>query len=267
MSNQITLTGKTALITGGASGIGAAIATTMAQAGPNVVITDIDETQAQDLASTLQSKGLKASFAKHNVTSETEWDNAISHTLATFCGLDVLVNNAGIIGGKLLEHTTLKEFKKEIAVNLEGVFIGMQQAAKVMKPGGLTGRGGNVINLSSVAGMIGSLCHAPYGATKGAVRLLSKHCAVEFAALGYNIRVNSIHPGIIETPMGDSVLNSYATVIGGAEAAEQVIMAAVPQKRLGKSQDVANIALFLASDAANYVTGAEFVVDGGLTAM
>ena len=135
-----------------------------------------------------------------------------------------------------------------------------------MKPQGRAGKGGSIINLSSVAGLIGSICHTTYGATKGAVTVMSKHCAVEFATLDYGIRVNSVHPGVIDTPMGASVVNSFSGILGSEEAAIATLEALTPLKRTGTPEEVANVVLFLASDASSYVTGAAYTVDGGFTA-
>lgn len=260
------LNGKVALVTGAASGIGAAIATSFAMAGAKVALTDIDTKTGESLAKKLSREGYEVCFFTHDVASEADWARVVEGVIETFSGFDILVNNAGIIYGKLMENMSLAEFKHEQAVNLDSIFIGTQHACRIMKPGGPIGNGGSIVNLSSIAGLVGNICHSTYGATKGAVLSFSKHCAVEFAALDYGIRVNSVHPGIIETPMGKSVFDSFSSVLGSPEAAEAAIMNLTPMKRPGSPEEVANIVTFLASDAASYVTGAEYTVDGGFTA-
>jgi len=178
------------------------------------------------------------------------------------------VNNAGIYDGRLIEHTPQDMVQRLNMVNVESVYLGCSRAAEVMKPGGRAGKGGSIVNLSSIAGLIGSTGVAAYGATKGAVRAFSKHAAVEYARLGYGIRVNSLHPGIHDTKMGEQVYQTLVDV-GAAESVAEARDAAgslIPLGRLGTTEDIANAILFLVSDAAAYMTGAELVVDGGYTA-
>lgn len=262
------LTGKTALITGAAVGIGAACVEVLAAAGAKVMASDIDRETGEKAVAAWQAQGLDVSFVQQDVTLERDWKQAVDATLETFGRLDIVVNNAGIyIGGKLVDNT-LADVQKVHRVNVDSIFLGMKYPAQVMQPGGAAGKGGSIINLSSVAGMIGAPGHTAYGSTKGAVRLYTKHAAVEFARLGYGIRVNSVHPGVIDTAMGEQVFEDFVEVGVAAdiEAAKAACIQLTPLGRLGTPKDIANMVHFLAADASSYVTGAEFIVDGGLTA-
>jgi Dehydrogenases with different specificities (related to short-chain alcohol dehydrogenases) len=202
------------------------------------------------------------------VTSETDWRTAVEATVNAFGGFDILVNNAGIEICALVENTSLKDFQRILDINVTGVFLGLQAAAQAMKPGGIAGRGGAVINLSSVAGLRGFSGLSAYCGSKGAVKLLTKAAAVEFGHLGYGIRVNSIHPGLIPTDMGNAVLKGFvAAGLGKDEASvQQAFERGTPLGMKGVPADIAKAALFLASDQSPWVTGAELVVDGGTTA-
>lgn len=264
----VSLAGKAALITGSARGLGAEIATTFARAGAAVMIADILEERGRETASGIRSAGGKAAFVRQDVTSEADWSTAIDATVKEFGGFDILVNNAGIEICALVENTTLKDFQRILDINVTGVFLGLQAAARAMKPGGTAGRGGSVINLSSVAGLRGFSGLSAYCGSKGAVKLLTKAAAVEFGHLGYGIRVNSIHPGLIPTDMGNAVLKGFvAAGLGRDEAAvQQAFERGTPLGMKGVPADIAKAALFLASDQSPWVTGAELVVDGGTTA-
>ena len=265
MRNSFNLDGKVVLITGAASGIGAKCVEVMAQCGAKVMATDIDEQQGLKTVAEFKTQGLDVVFCQHDASSSDDWDKAIAVTLAQFNRLDILVNNAGIyIGGTLLENN-LEQLRLLNKINVESIFLGMKAAASVMKLGG---NGGSIINLSSVAGLIGVSGHSAYGATKGAARLYSKHAAVEFAQLGYGIRVNSVHPGVIDTEMGGQVFQDLVDIglASSFEEAKNIVIGMTPLGRLGKSEDIASMIAFLSSDAASFITGGEFVVDGGLTA-
>jgi len=263
------MSGKIALVTGGATGIGASIVDCLAGAGATVAVTDINVAAGEAKAAELREKSLSVEFFEHDVTNESQWQVIIDALVAKYGGLDVLVNNAGILISGLLVEASLETLRRVYSVNVEGAFLGMKYAALVMRPGGISGRGGSIINLSSVAGIVGTLGESVYGSSKGALRSLTKHAAIEFSALGYGIRVNSVHPGPIATPMGGQVLENLASdkLLGSEEAAQQLLMTLVPMKRLGEPQEVARVVSFLASDASAFVTGSEYVVDGGLTAM
>lgn len=268
MKTPFSLDGKVALVTGAAKGIGLVTARVLAEGGASVVLSDIDFDACEAAAEVLLKAGLSVKPLRLNVCEEEDWQAAIVATLHTYGGLDVLVNNAGIyIGGTLLSNS-VEQLDQMHKVNVDSVFLGMKCAAEVMKPGGLAGKGGSIINLSSAAGLVGVPGHSAYGSTKGAVRLYTKHAAVEFGFLKYGIRVNSVHPGPIDTDMGDQVLDDFVEVglAPDANAAAATIDRMVPLGRMGNAEDVAYVIHFLASEASRYCTGAEFAVDGGLTA-
>jgi NAD(P)-dependent dehydrogenase (short-subunit alcohol dehydrogenase family) len=268
MDNFASLKGKAALVTGAAGGIGAACARELAAAGASVMLSDINVADCERLSRSLNASGATTFFSAQDVTSEEDWARVVDATLANCGGLDVLVNNAGIYVGGTLDSNTLANVRRVNQINVESVFLGMKYAALAMKPGGAAGKGGSIINLSSVAGLIGVPGHTAYGASKGAVRLYTKHAAVEFARLGYGIRVNSIHPGLIDTDMGRLVFDDFVEVglAPDLAAAEAAVLEMIPMAALGTAEDVARMTRFLASAESGYCTGAEFVVDGGMTA-
>ena len=268
MGDFADLSGKVALVTGAAAGIGAASARELSAAGATVMLTDVNVDGCQQLSNSLNAKGARAFFAAQDVTVEQQWKQTVDQTVDQCGGLDILVNNAGTYTGGKLEDNTLEAVRWIHQVNVESIFLGMKYAAQVMQPGGSAGKGGSIINMSSVAGLIGVPGHTAYGSTKGAVRLYTKHAAVEFAKLGYGIRVNSVHPGLIDTDMGRRVFKDFVD-IGVAEdlaEAEAAILATIPMAILGAVEDIARMIRFLASSESSYCTGAEFVVDGGMTA-
>ncbi len=271
MSDQsitISLKGKVALITGGARGLGAEIAKTFARAGATIVITDLLDELANATAAEIQQAGGQATFLPHNVTIEADWERVIAKTVDQFGQLDILVNNAGIEVCALLENTSLDDFQRVMDVNATGTFLGLKHACKAMKPGGIAGNGGSIVNISSVAGLRGYSGLSTYCGSKGAVKLLTKAAAVEFGSLKYGIRVNSIHPGLIPTTMGESVINGFveAGLGNSPERVQAAFERSTPLGMIGQPQDIANAALYLASDQSPWVTGAEIVVDGGATA-
>ncbi|MEU6660634.1 glucose 1-dehydrogenase [Streptomyces sp. NPDC046821] len=240
------LTGKTVLITGGARGIGAEIARIAVEAGANVVVTDVLEDEGKALAAEL---GERARFARHDVTSEEDWASVAAFATAEFGGLDGLVNNAGISTGMPVETESVDHFRKVIDINLTGVFIGVKTAINAMKDNG----GGSIVNISSAAGLMGLALTSSYGASKWAVRGLTKVAAVE---QGTNkIRVNSVHPGMTYTPMTAQV---------GIQRGDGNYPN-TPMGRVGEADEIAKAVVFLLSDDSSYVTGAEIAVDGGWT--
>lgn len=257
--------GKVALITGGASGIGRGCAETLAREGATVVITDLQDEKGAALVDAIKAAGGKASYLHHDVTREEDWQGVVAQVKAAHGRLDVLVNNAGIgLSGSVFEMS-LEDFRRQNAVNIDSVFLGVKHAIPVMREGG----GGSVINMSSVAGLKGSPTLAGYCATKGAVRLFTKAVAMECANARDNVRVNSVHPGIIETPIWDTIIGTgdEGSNIGIPRGPALDAMAAqgVPVGVKGLPQDIANGVLWLASDESRYVTGAELVIDGGLS--
>jgi 3alpha(or 20beta)-hydroxysteroid dehydrogenase len=242
------LDAKVALITGGARGQGAQEARLFAAEGAHVVITDVLDDEGKQTASDI---GDQATYHHHDVTSEADWTGIVESVIAEHGQLDVLVNNAGILAIAPLVMTTEEEYRRVIDVNQVGVFLGM----KAVVPHMVERQHGSIINISSVAGLMGSPGMIAYGASKWAVRGMTKSVALEVAPFG--VRVNSIHPGIIETPM----LEEFEKwgVMGA-------VMERVPVGRKAEASEVANLALYLASDESAYSTGSEFVVDGGMTA-
>lgn len=267
MLQEFQLNGKVALVTGAGQGIGAACAEVLAEAGANVMLTDINVAGCEAVQASLAEKGIRSNVMQQDVTDEARWQEVVDACVNELGGLDVLVNNAGILDGSLVELDTLEQIRRLNAVNIESIFLGMKYAVLAMKPDGAAGKGGSIINMSSVAGLFGTLAHSAYGSTKGAVRLYTKHAAAEFGSLGYGIRVNSVHPGVIETPMGDEVAKTWAKLglVESHEAAVETVHSMTSLGRLGTPRDVALATLYLASDASAYVTGAGLAVDGGMS--
>ncbi len=252
------LQSKVAIITGGAVGIGRACCERMAEEGASIAIFDILEPEGQALAADLGARGHKAAFWRVDVSDEAVVKAAIDSVVAHFGRLDVLVNNAGISGAAKPTHEVSEaEWDLVQAINVKGVFFGTKHAIPHLRAAG----GGAVINLSSIAGLVGTGNVAPYHASKGAVRLMSKNDALIYAAEG--IRVNSVHPAYIWTPMVENHLRQMG---GDIEAAKAAAGSAHPVGHMGMPDDVAWAVVYLASDEAKFVTGTELVVDGGYTA-
>lgn len=257
--------GKVALVTGAARGLGAETAKRLVAAGARVMLTDVLDEQGRDTADAL---GADAHFIRHDVTSEVEWTAAVAETVKRFGGLDVLVNNAGIYFNRPIADITLDDWRRMMAINVDGVFLGCKAALPALRErAGKWRGGGSIVNLSSVAGLIGAAGGSAYHASKGAVRLLTKSIALEGAEGEAKVRCNSIHPAVIDTNMGRDLVGQFSANLGisGNEATEMVTMLH-PLGRLGMPADVANAAVFLASDDSSFMTGAEVVIDGGLTA-
>ncbi|WP_309043555.1 glucose 1-dehydrogenase [Marinobacter sediminicola] len=237
---------KVAIVTGAAQGMGASHARVFIREGAKVVLTDLNEEKGLALAAEL---GENALFMKQNVTSESDWARAVSKTEEHFGPVDVLVNNAGITMAKSLLDTSLEDYRRILDINQVSVFLGMKAVVPSMKKAG----GGSIVNVSSINGLVGGAIG--YTDSKFAVRGMTKAAALEVASSG--IRVNSVHPGVIETPM---------IMQGDTKAAVEEFAKSIPLKRLAKSEEVSSLILFLASDESSYSTGSEFVVDGGITA-
>lgn len=266
--NFCDLSGKVALITGASRGIGAACAAELASAGAKVMLTDIDGEQCKATSDALNEQGYDTRSLQHDVCDESRWPEVVQTCIESCGGFDVLVNNAGIYIGGLLVNNSTDELRQLNKVNVESVFLGMKYASDAMKPNGAAGKGGSIINLSSIAGLMGVPGHSAYGSTKGSVRLYTKHAAVEFARLGLGVRVNSVHPGVIETAMGQQVFDDFIEIGMAADNddAREKVLQLIPTGTFGQSQDIANMVRFLAADESAYCTGAEFVVDGGAAA-
>ncbi len=250
--------GKIAMITGGAMGLGKAAALLLSREGAAISLTDINEAEGRRTADEIAAGGGEALFQVHDVSDPERWVEVIDATTARFGRLDVLVNNAGIAIAANVETTTLEDWRRTMAVNLDGVFYGTQQAIRVMKETG----GGSIINLSSIDGIIGEAELAAYCASKGGVRTFTKAAAVHCGQAGYRIRVNSIHPGYIVTPQHVS----YLKALGTYEEENEKARRRHPIGYLGEPNDVAYGVLYLASDESKFVTGSELVIDGGYVA-
>ncbi|MGB1692825.1 MAG: glucose 1-dehydrogenase [bacterium] len=249
------LEGKTALVTGAASGIGLQTSIKLAEEGARVMMTDINLEKVRQQAEKIDAN---ATFLKLDITEEEEWISALDETVKRFDRLDILVNSAGMVLIADVEQITLEDWRKVHAVNLDGTFLGCKHGVRVMKEFGA----GSIINLSSVSGMIGGFNLAAYNSSKGAVRMLTKSVALHCARAGYGIRCNSIHPTFIETPMLESMIRDSPD----PEKARQTLVRQVPLRRIGKPEDVANMIVYLASDESTFVTGTEMVIDGGVIA-
>lgn len=256
---------KVALVTGGASGIGRASALLLGNEGATVVVTDIQDDAGRDCVAKIKQAGGDAIFLRHDVASEENWVSVIAEVKSRFGRLDVLVNNAGIAIAGPITEMSLADWRRQESINLDGVFLGVKHALPLMRASG----GGSIVNISSLAGLKGSANLAGYCATKGGVRLFTKAVAMECAALKDNVRVNSVHPGIIETPIWLSIVPGVGGLpnAGGANAPDLDAMSAafVPTGKKGLPEDIAAGVLYLASDESRYVTGSELVIDGGLS--
>ena len=259
-SNNYDVSGKVALVTGGASGIGAETARLLARNGAAVVVADIDSQGGADTVAGIEAAGGQAIFATLDVTSEVSWEDAVALAVEQFGGLHIVLNGAGIEITARISDTTLEDFHKIMAVNVDGVFLGIKHTMPALRASG----GGSIINISSIAGIRGYTRQIAYAGSKGAVRLMTKAAAAEAAFYGFNVRVNSVHPGAIDTPMVHTMLAHHDE--DGQKRAMEKMAQMHPMGRLGQPIDIANAILFLASDASSFMTGSEVVVDGGITA-
>tara|TARA_R110000772_G_scaffold57560_4_gene130180 strand:+ start:1301 stop:2149 length:849 start_codon:yes stop_codon:yes gene_type:complete len=254
------LNGKIALVTGGASGIGRATVERFLREGAKVALTDIGQDKGEILAATLADEGYDVFYQTLDVVNPDEWHAVVDAVVARWGRLDILVNSAGIGRAKGLLDMSYDFWKQTISINLDGTFLGTQTVVNSMKDTG----GGSIINISSVLGFVGLSNISAYAASKGGVRLFTKAAAIECAEKGYNIRVNSVHPGYIETPM---VMRRFDKIDESEREAEETrLKQSHPLGRLGKPEEIASMILYLASDEAGFVTGAEFVADGGYLA-
>ncbi|MGE5466854.1 MAG: glucose 1-dehydrogenase [Ignavibacteria bacterium] len=251
---------KVALITGAALGLGAAAARMLATEGASVVVTDIKDSEGEAVADEIRAAGGKASYLHHDVASEPDWQHAMAHAVSTYGRLDVLVNNAGVGVGAAPDEQTLEQWRWLMSINLDGVFLGTKHAIRTMKAH--RPRGGSIINLSSIEGLVGDPNLGAYNAAKGGVRLYTKSVALYCARERLDIRVNSVHPGYIWTPM----VSNYVGASGDQEAGRKALDAMHPIGHVGEPDDIAYGIVYLASDESKFMTGSELVIDGGYTA-
>jgi 3alpha(or 20beta)-hydroxysteroid dehydrogenase len=267
---EFSLAGKVAMVTGAAryDGIGAACARAFANAGAKVVITDIMDDQGREVANSINAAGGSAVYKHLDVRSEAAWAQLIAEIVREQGGFDILVNNAGTTGNGAIEDLPLSEWKRTRSINLDSVFLGTKQSIIAMKPGGVAGKGGSIINMGSVTSLVGVANSSAYVGTKGGVRLLSKCAAIECGKLGYSIRVNTMVPGFIETGLlKDGCQNMVDQgLVQSVEEIQDIFRSGHPIGRIGQPMEVGLAACFLASDASSFITGADLVVDGGYTA-
>jgi 3alpha(or 20beta)-hydroxysteroid dehydrogenase len=260
------LTGRKALVTGGARGLGAGMAEALARAGAAVAIGDVREDLGKATADALSTAGATAAFVTLDVTDDASWERAISAAIGELGGLDIVVNNAGIEISGLVIDLDPADVRRMLDVNVLGTALGIKHAFRAMRPGGAAGNGGAVVNIASVAATIAFPGIAGYSATKSAVDRLTRVAAMESGKLGYGVRVNCIYPGLVPTEMGNQLAQDVVTLGLFPSVAEAVgaVVGLTPQGRLGEVADMADAVVFLASDAARFITGAGLPVDGGM---
>jgi len=267
--NQFDLTGRKALVTGGARGLGEGMAQALAAAGASVMIGDVLTSLGRDAAGKLGASakgGAKTGFVKLDVTQEADWEAAVKATVETLGGFDILVNNAGIEVTALVHDIDAAQLRTMLDVNIVGTALGLKHAFRAMKPGGAAGKGGSVVNISSVAATIAFPAIAGYSATKSGVDRLTRVAAMESGKLGYGVRVNCIYPGLVPTEMGLKLAGDVvaAGLFASPEEAVGSVIAQTPAGRLGEVRDMADAVVFLSSDAARFITGVGLPVDGGM---
>ncbi|GAA3226345.1 glucose 1-dehydrogenase [Pseudonocardia petroleophila] len=256
------LTGRRALVTGGARGLGAGMAQALTAAGARVMIADVLKDVGEQTAAGLEGGG----FVPLDVTSDGDWEAAVAHTVAELGGLDIVVNNAGVEVTQLIVDTEPDDIRTMLEVNVLGTMLGLKHGLRAMRPGGAAGNGGSIINISSVAATIAFPAIAGYSATKSAVDRLTRVAAMESGKLGYGVRVNCIYPGLVATDMGVklAVETSGLGLFESPDAAVGAVVELTPSGRLGEVADMADAVVFLASDASRFVNGAGLPVDGGM---
>ncbi|MFI7588682.1 SDR family NAD(P)-dependent oxidoreductase [Spongisporangium articulatum] len=257
------LSGRKALVTGAGQGLGEGMAQALAAAGATVVVADIQADTGRKVA---ESLGEGHGFVHLDVTDDANWESAVAEAVGLLGGLDILVNNAGVEITSLITELDADDVKTMLNVNLLGTALGLKHALRTMRPGGAAGHGGAVINVASVAATIAFPGIAVYSATKSGVDRLTRVAAMESGKLGYGVRVNCIYPGLVPTAMGAGLANDVAELglFGSPEEAVGAVIELTPSGRLGEVSDMADAVVFLASDAARFITGAGLPVDGGM---
>jgi NAD(P)-dependent dehydrogenase (short-subunit alcohol dehydrogenase family) len=260
------LTGRKALVTGGARGLGAGMAEALARAGAGVMIGDVLTSIGRDTAGKIAATGAKAGFVQLDVTRDEDWAAAVKATVDTLGGFDILINNAGIEVTALVVDVEAADLRRMLDVNVVGTLLGMKHAFRAMRPGGSAGQGGSVVNISSVAATIAFPAIAGYSGTKSAVDRITRVGAMEAGKLGYGVRVNCVYPGLVPTEMGMKLAGDVvaAGLFASPEAAVGAIIEQTPLGRLGEVGDMADAVVFLCSDGARFITGAGLPVDGGM---
>ncbi|MFQ6393607.1 SDR family NAD(P)-dependent oxidoreductase [Nocardia sp. KC 131] len=260
------LVGRKALVTGGARGLGAGMAEALARAGAAVAIGDVREDLGKETVEALRQSGATAEFIPLDVTDDAAWEQATTNTVDALGGLDIVVNNAGVEITSLIVDLDPAEVRRMLEVNMLGTALGIKHAFRAMRPGGAAGNGGAVVNIASVAATIAFPGIAIYSATKSGVDRLTRVAAMESGKLGYGVRVNCIYPGLVPTEMGNQLAKDVADIglFGSVEEAVGAVVGLTPQGRLGEVSDMADAVVFLASDAARFITGAGLPVDGGM---
>ena len=263
------LQGKNAIVTGGSKGIGRSVCLALANAGVNINVLDLNKDQGLNTVKEIIKLNVKAEFYEIDVAQESEWINFVTYLNTKNKSIDILVNNAGIWLGKEISNVSIEEYHKLISINLTGVFLGIKHLIPFLtKAGEKSNFGSSIINLSSVAGLVGSQLDPLYSMTKGGITTFTKSMAIYFGKKKYPIRINQVHPGIIETDMGSQVAearikqNPSMTLKDSYSAG----ILQTPLGRLGTAEEVAKTILFLSSDDSSFMTGSSLVVDGGLTA-
>ena len=262
----VDLSGKRALVTGGARGLGAGMAQALADAGAAVMVGDILDDLGRETAEQIGKTGATAGFVTLDVTDDDAWAAAVSATVAELGGFDILVNNAGIEISALLVDLEAADLLRMLDVNVAGTALGVKHAFRAMRPGGEAGGGGSVVNVASVAATIAFPGIAGYSATKSAVDRLTKVAAMEAGKLGYGVRVNCVYPGLVPTAMGMQLAVDCSTMglFASPDAAVAGVIEQTPLGRLGEVADMADAVVFLSSDAARFITGAGLPIDGGM---
>ena len=261
------LDGKVALVSGAARGLGAEIARAFACVGAKVLITDVLDSDGRALAQEINATGGVAAFQHLDVSQEDQWQASMHAAISLWGGLDVLVNNAGVETAALLAQCSVEDFRRVLDINVIGTFLGLKYAIRTMSPGGAAGKGGAIVNLASIAALIGTSAHAAYHTSKGGAQSLSRAAAIECAQLGTGIRVNSVYPGIVDTDMGRSFIADFVNLkLAPDQATAEAAIKAGHPLGFGAPRDVACAVLYLASDASRWCTGTELVLDGGYTA-